>query len=388
MVLPLVSIHFSGNNTPMSAERNQRLRTPQGTEGFFLEEAYRHRQLLRMTEDHFSSWGYLPVLTPVFDYFETYRPLLNSGQIERSYRFPDREGELLMLRSDITLFLAKQMGITLDKAPLPRRVYYADSILRHQEDEDISSDEFFQSGAELIGLPGRDGDMEILILLHSLLSAMELSEWRMHIGSRSILDSVLAGRADSIEAGRLLELRDKEALEDLFRNAGLPNAEARVRLLLFLGTVEEFNAAGDVLAADCIAGDSSANPEDIILKAVSDLKSLTTDLTGSAGSDHIRVDLSEHGGQPYYTGFTVKAYAEGSSTAIASGGRYDDLLGSFGKDVPAAGFSLLMRKIEPLSGYAARAAERQPVGRGSGENFADRYLNAVQRRRKGERVTL
>jgi ATP phosphoribosyltransferase regulatory subunit len=153
----------------MSPDNRQRLRTPQGTESFFLEEAYRHRQLLRMTEDHFASWGYLPVLTPVFDYFETYRPLLNRSQEERSYRFPDREGELLMLRSDITLFLAKQMGLSLKDAPLPRRVYYADSILRHQEEEDISSDEFFQSGAELIGLSGRDGDLEILMLLHDLL---------------------------------------------------------------------------------------------------------------------------------------------------------------------------------------------------------------------------
>ncbi|MDT8298013.1 MAG: ATP phosphoribosyltransferase regulatory subunit, partial [Spirochaetaceae bacterium] len=181
----------------MSPDNRRRLRTPQGTESFFLEEAYKHRQLLRMTEDHFASWGYLPVLTPVFDYYETYRPLLNHAQEERSYRFPDRDGELLMLRSDITLFLAKQMGLTLDGAKLPRRVYYADSILRHQEEEDISSDEFFQSGAELIGLPGQDGDLEVLMLLRDLMDAMRLPEWRMHIGSRAVLDAVLDGAAEA-----------------------------------------------------------------------------------------------------------------------------------------------------------------------------------------------
>ena len=366
----------------MSAQSTQRLRTPQGTESFFLEEAYIHRQLLRMTEDHFSSWGYLPVLTPVFDYYETYRPLLSSGQIERSYRFPDRDGELLMLRSDITLFLAKQMGITLKGAVLPRRVYYADSILRHQEDEDISSDEFFQSGAELIGLPGVEGDREVLMLLHDLLKDMDLPTWRMHIGSRLILDTVLDGRIDPVAAGDLLEIRDADSLEAMFTEAGLPNPAARVSLLMFLGTTGEFTAAVDALVSAC--GDSA----DRIGDAVRELSSLAAELSETADMEHVIIDLSEHGGQPYYTGFTVRAYAEGSSTAIATGGRYDDLLGSFGLETCAAGFSLMMRKIEPLSAFAARAAEHQPVGTASGGGFRERYDDARKRRRAGERVVL
>lgn len=366
----------------MSAKSTQRLRTPQGTESFLLEEAYIHRQLLRMTEDHFSSWGYLPVLTPVFDYYETYRPLLSTHQIERSYRFPDRDGELLMLRSDITLFLAKQMGLTLEGASLPRRVYYADSILRHQEDEDISSDEFFQSGAELIGLPGAEGDREVLMLLHDLLKEMDLPSWRMHIGSRLVLDAVLDGRIDPVAAGDLLEIRDADSLEELFDGAGLTNPGARVALLMFLGTTREFADAKDNLVSAC--GDVHGG----IGRAVDELNTLAAQLSETADMENIRIDISEHGGQPYYTGFTVRAYADGSSTAIATGGRYDNLLGSFGRDVSAAGFSLMMRKIEPLSGYAAGAADKQPVGSAEGDDFRSRYKNAGRRRRSGERVVL
>jgi len=365
----------------MNSDNRQRLRTPQGTEGFFHEEAYRHRQLLRMTESHFESWGYLPVLTPVFDYFETYRPLLSSAQVERSYRFPDREGELLMLRSDITLFLAKQMGISLKNASLPRRVYYADSILRHQEDEDISSDEFFQSGAELIGLKGMDGDLEVLMLLHELLSEMDLPPWKMHIGSSAILDSVLENRVDSAEAGKLLEIRDQEGMIDLFEKSGLSTCRDRTDLLLFLGTPSEFLSFSSDLNKTI-----SDNPR--IKKAVEELKALTSALGETTSMDKIRIDLSEHGGQPYYTGFTVKAYVEGANTAIASGGRYDNLLGSFGFSTSAAGFSLMMRKIEPLSAFAALAASKKPVTTAKGNNFAMRYKDAAAKRTEGERVVI
>ncbi len=373
----------------MSPANRQRLRTPQGTESFFMEEAYRHHQLLRMTEDHFASWGYLPVLTPVFDYYETYRPLLTREQEERCYRFPDRDGELLMLRSDITLFLAKQMGLTLSGAKLPRRVYYADSILRHEEEEDISNDEYFQAGAELIGLSGTDGDLEILMLLHDLLDTMQLPLWRMHIGSRAVLDAVLDGKTDPERTGELMNLRDAEALTRLLKNAGLPAAEARSRLLLFLGTVDEFIQQKDVLAAECFAQATGKNNR--INTAVDELASLTHQLTQCAPKDRVRIDLSEHGGQPYYSGFTVRAYVEGANTAIASGGRYDELLGAFGTPGAAAGFSLMMRKIEPLSSYGTDSSELTDETHtvfSDGPNFVERYRAAALKREEGVCVVL
>ena len=364
----------------MTPDNRQRLRTPQGTEAFFQEEAWRHRHLQRMTEDHFRSWGYLPVLTPVFDYFETYRPLLNALQEERSYRFPDRKGELLMLRSDITLFLAKQAGVAPPETEGPRRLYYSDSIIRHQEEEDISSDEFFQSGAELIGQPGQDGDLEVLMLLHDLLESMKLPTWRLHLGSRAILDAVFDGAVDSQKASALLEIRDEEGLCALFQDAGLPAPEQRSRLLLFLGTVDEFLSESSRLVEDC-------QPQNHRLaEAVSQLCNLATELLTCAPSERIRIDLSEHGGQPYYTGFTVRAYVDGANAAIASGGRYDNLLSSFGPGAPAAGFSMMMRKIEPLSTFAAEADDS--VFGAQGKSFAERYANAQQQRLQGQRVTL
>ena len=375
-----------------SFNERQILRIPVGTEG--VHEARRHSRILRIIEDIFRSWGYLPVLTPVFDYYENYRPLLDRAREERICRFPDREGELLMLRSDITLFLAKQMGPALRNSVLPRRVYYADSIIRYENDETISRGEFFQVGAELIGMPGREGDLEVLMLLREVLGALKLPEWRLHIGSRAVLNAVLdtgdapGGRARvraAESAGALLEIRDREGLMRLMGDLGLGNAEGRCDLLLFLGSCDEFRECREGLIRGC-GGDAAGR----IGKAVEDLTGLTAEMAEFASPDDIRIDLSEHGGQPYHTGFTMQAYVKGAGSAAASGGRYDELLGAFapGRGMPAAGFSLLMRKIEPLS----RAVDESPgdadAVRAEGGSFAERYRDARRKRRKGIPVVL
>ena len=364
-----------------SMDRNygERLRTPGGTMSLLFEEAHRHRHLLRLAEDHFVSWGYWPALTPVIDYFETYRPLLSHRQEEYSYRFPDRGGKLLMLRSDVTLFLAKQMG--LSRETLPRRVYYADSVIRHQEEEDIASDELFQTGAELIGLSGLNGDLEILMLLHDLLGAMRLRNWRMHIGSRALLDAILDTRVNPIRARELLEIRERRELEKLFRKAGLNSSHQRVELLMFLGGAEEFVECAPNLATSL--GDSK---NDGVAVALDYLASLAGNLIELDSSENIRIDLSVTGGQSYYSGFTVMVYAEGANAAIASGGRYDKLLGSFGNSAAAAGFSMMMRKIESLSNYAGETEAPMVLARGT--TFAARYRDARRRRINGERVIL
>lgn len=379
-----------------SLNERQILRIPVGTEG--VHEARRHSRILRIIEDIFRSWGYLPVLTPVFDYYENYRPLLDRAREERICRFPDREGELLMLRSDITLFLAKQMGPALRNSVLPRRVYYADSIIRYENDETISRGEFFQVGAELIGMPGREGDLEVLMLLREVLGALKLPEWRLHIGSRAVLNAVLdtgdapggrarvRARARAAEsAGALLEIRDREGLMRLMGDLGLGNAEGRCDLLLFMGSCDEFRECREGLIRGC-GGDAAGR----IGRAVEDLTGLTAEMAEFASPDDIRIDLSEHGGQPYHTGFTMQAYVKGAGSAAASGGRYDELLGAFapGRGMPAAGFSLLMRKVEPLS----RAVDESPgdadAVRAEGGNFAERYRDARRKRGKGIPVVL
>ncbi|RLW70020.1 MAG: hypothetical protein B6D68_01330, partial [spirochete symbiont of Stewartia floridana] len=189
---------------------------------------------------------------------------------------------------------------------------------------------------------------------------------------------------DISAVGRLLTLRDFHSLSRLLQDAHLPDSESLARLLLFLGTPGEFESSHEELIADC--GDGGMRKR--LADAAGDLVNMSKVLARNSQMDCIRIDLSEYGEQPYYTGFTVKVYVEGVSAAVAAGGRYDTLLGAFGLNLPAAGFSLLTRKVESLSEYCAVPPAEMTVARAEGKDFTQRYIDAAARRGRGEKVAL
>ncbi len=322
----------------MKDMKKRYLQVPQGTEGVHLEEAYRHRQIHTEIFRLFTLWGYLPVETPVFDFYDIYRPLLQ-GNSKNIYRLIDREGDLLLLRSDITLFLAKQMGLWLREEDLPARVCYGDTILRHQNPEDISKNEFFQMGAELMGKAGFEADVEILLLLKKTFTQLGLSP-ALHIGSQQFLHKTLKELPESEFFAAVEELhnRDFDAISGILeKQLSKKKRETVIKILGFIGEKEEF--------AGLIEGEGKNLTEEereelrYLLRIVELLDAL------GRGAD-VRIDLSEVGGQPYYTGIVFRAYLPGLDSESASGGRYDKLLSSFGFDCPSVGFSLMLRKIE------------------------------------------
>lgn len=361
----------------MSAQRRL-LQIPPGTEGFFLEEAYRHRRILSELDTLITRWGYLPAETPVFDFYDIYQPLLDESSTETIYRMMDRDGDLLMLRNDVTLFLAKQMGMALTEEDLPVRVWYADSILRHQQQEDISKNEFYQLGAELIGVPGIAGDAEILVMAAEILKLLELPA-ALHIGSSALIHLAAEGLSprEAKSFFKAVALRDREAMEELI--AGRSDRSKLLELLTFIGTPQEFHASVSGL------GEGLAEEFQASLRELDEIARL---LMEQSPEIDLRIDLSETGSQAYHTGMVFQAYLEGIDSAFLSGGRYDNLLATFGFTSPSVGFSLLLRKIEPLVGRPERFAPPKEGEKAEGSSFAERYRDAAAKRAAGRIIRL
>lgn len=356
----------------MEPTNRRHLQTPQGTEGISLDEAFRHRGAVRLAEDLFASWGYLPAQLPVFDYYDSYRALLDQRSLDATYRLVDRSGEVLMLRSDITLFLAKHLGAHAGAHAGPRRVCYADSILRHQESVDISHDEYYQLGAELIGVPGVRGEIEVAALLGELFADLAVSSPVFHVGSRRLLDSIAVSLAAATrnEAARSIADRDWEHLDRL-----VPEAS---RLFSFIGSRDEFARFID---------EETIRQADETKSAINEL---LTFADAFARVDHpfdVRIDLSEIGSQHYHTGIAFNVYADGVATAVASGGRYDDLLRHFGDQRPAVGFSTMLRKVMPILNDPRRFDPPEPV-RVDVADPVRAIAEAKQLRSEGKVVTL
>jgi ATP phosphoribosyltransferase regulatory subunit len=355
------------------------LQNPQGSEGIYLEDAFRHRAVVADIEKMLLLWGYLPAQTPVFDFFDIYRNLLDEESLDTVYRLFDRDGDLLMLRSDITLFLAKQMGMLLKQEDLPIRVCYSDAILRHQNSDDIARNEFYQVGAELIGKEGIEGDLEIISLLLEALQLIEVKGYRIHIGSRELFNSTFVG----------IPSTDKQILYNHIMNRDLnmfPKELARLRigakktkflheLYFFIGGVEELSSLQEK------GKKILSEPE---YKAINHLLELVRQLLTIHQTENLRIDLSEIGIQPYYSGIVFQTYIEGADSSIASGGRYDHLLGLFGHAAASVGFSLMLRKIESISGLPDRYSLPTNPLKIKGNTFSEAMAKARELHKKGK----
>jgi len=342
-----------------------------GTETIYIEDAYKHRQADQELGKLFTSWGYLPVETPVFDFFDIYQDFI---PLEKDiYRLIDREGDLLMLRSDITLFLAKQMGLSLKNSDLPVRVCYSGTILRHQNREDISKNEFFQTGVELIGKADLNADMEILMLLHSTFQTLEIKP-AIHIGSRKLLNAATTNfnEKDKNEIISMISYRDFDNLQRIFESKTDKNrVNFLINLFQFTGSIEELNKF-ILQSASLLSNEEKA--------AMVELNTIMDNLNKLDSEDGFVIDLSEVGNQPYYTGIVFQGYIEGVDSAIVSGGRYDNLLGEFGFNTPSVGFSLLLRKIESQLGRKFSFPEYKTVKE---SNFIDSLKKAETIRKEG-----
>lgn len=363
----------------MKKKRNM-LQLPQGTESFHLEEAFIHNRVRRALDDLYTSWGYLPVQVPVFDFFDNYRHLLSGETVDKIYRLVDREGDLLMLRSDITLFLAKQVGIALSREKLPLRICYADTILRHQNREDISKNEFFQTGAELIGKQGTHADLEIVVLLISVLDLLDLPGTYLHLGSRALFSCFFDSfdRDEQIKILTSIVHRNHNRLETLISPRMNDTVQRRflIDLFSFIGTGEELEGYKK-------RGTEKGYLDNAAAETINTLVEISRTAEALSGSTEIRLDLSEVGNMPYHTGVVFQVYMQGLDSAVASGGRYDELLGRFGFQTPSVGFSLLLRKVEPFIRNKHRFYPPREVPIIEEKTFIQSFKKAEEVRKKG-----
>lgn len=348
-------------------QAHRRLGLPTGTETVQLREAARHRRISTALELVFSRWGFTPAETPLIDYFEVYRRLIPEHSIRRNYRAVDRQGEILTLRSDTTLFLAKQLGLHLRAEELPVRVFYNDQIVRAEDENNLSNNEFQQAGIEIVGVPGPEGEAEAILIAWEAIAALALPGAVMHLGSHRIVHAAaeLLGIPET-------SVDERAAFVDRVR---MRRAPEELPILRFVGSADEFFAA---------LNDESAEPIREAAEPFLELLGILRETLPAELYSAVRVDLSELGAQSYYSGAAFGVYLPTTNATILRGGRYDSLLASFGFDAPSVGFSIFTRKLP--SGLMP--VDDAPVERAPGTSFADRVQHARKMHEAGRKVSL
>ncbi|HLL86272.1 MAG TPA: ATP phosphoribosyltransferase regulatory subunit [Thermoleophilaceae bacterium] len=316
---------------------------PPGTRDVLPDEMRELRALSERLRASFEAAGYGEVWTPTVEYEETLRHGDERAGRAGVYRLFDERGRVLVLRTDMTLSIARLVATRYGGVRPPVRLCYFAHAYRAIERGRGHAREFLQGGIELIGPPAPAGEAEVVALVLEALSAAGLRRHRIGLGDGSLVRELLAELEVPPERrGALLEhlsRRDLVALETEARELGL--SEAACELLV---TLPSLRGGPEVLeGVDGPVG-----------RAVEGLRALHELLAERGAAERVILDLGLVRELGYYTGAVFEVYDPAVGYAIGGGGRYDELLGRFGTPLPACGIALDIGRV-----HAAQAAEER-----------------------------
>ena len=311
-------------------------------------QARRVENLRRMLLDRARGYGFEFVIPPLLEHIES---LLSGTGHEldlQTFKLVDQlSGRMLGLRADTTPQAARIDAHLLNRNGVTR-LCYCGPVLHTRPAGLSGTREPLQFGAEIFGHAGLEADLEAAELALDCLQSAQVGELVIDLADARVLQGVLQGA--NFDAPRLQEIvqalseKDGPAVELLTRGAPAQVRSALLALLRLYGGNEVLAAARGALPQQAL-----------VHAALEQLQWLASHLQSAFPGLRIGYDLSDMSGYAYYSGPRFAIYGAGSSDALARGGRYDEVGAIFGRNRPAAGFSLDLKSLAELSGAAPAA---------------------------------
>jgi ATP phosphoribosyltransferase regulatory subunit len=364
----------------MNGRSHRLVQVPPGVQCFVGDEARRRRAIESRVVDVFLGWDYEEIIPPLYDYADVFAgPALES----KTYSFVGRDGSLLALRPDFTSLLAKIAAGRLADRSAPMRLYYSGEVLRYEPPKAGRQSELFQMGLEHLGGPGPAADLEVLAIAAECLGAVGAGGWVLTLGHVGIFSGLVT--ECGLDAARIETLRERvEAKDETGVREALAGAPASpARALAGLTAL-----AGGMGVLDEAERSLDASPA--ALASLHELRVVVQGLHDAGLGDHVSIDLSEVRGLDYYTGLVFRVYAPGLGFEVGGGGRYDALLGRFGRPMPAVGFMLGLDRVALLLARqgALPQTPQSPAEIVTSADIGQALREARQKRASGRRVRL
>ncbi len=321
--------------------------TARGFRDILPKEALARERICATVRECFSGHGYLPVETPLLEDRAT---LERGGRIKNTpFQLFDADGNLLMLRPDLTLPIARLVAGHVAQDELPARFRYNAPVVREQQSLRGQPRQFTQLGVELVGADGAASEVEVVRLLAEVLDALGVPAWRVTFGSvtplTALLDACAPNDDFSEQVLSLVHGSDLVTLDELVDATPelKPSAARALHAIPRMhGGVEVIDKIDDLLACADVAP---------ARRGTSELKALVAELADLFDEGRLSFDFSIINSFDYYTGIIFKGYAEGIAASVASGGRYDAVLANLGRPgLAACGFALSLERLQEVLG--------------------------------------
>lgn len=311
---------------------------PPGTRDVLPDEMRELRRLQDSLLGVFESFDYGEVRTPTIEYADVVNRG-DEGSAGDAYRFFDDRGELLALRTDMTIPIARLVATRFGEVTPPWRLSYVANSYRAVTPQRARLREFGQAGIELIGVDGPACIAEVVEVLARSLDAAGLDEAVIGLGDADLWAALVrdfGGSEQTVEnSSRRLAGHDIVGLGAELQDCGEFDAK---QIEMMLDLVQKRGGPALLASARGRGGERFE-------KVLDRLEATCKAIADRSGGKRIQLDLGMLRDLGYYTGSILEVYDPSVGEAIGGGGRYDGLMSRFGVEQPAAGFSLYLEPI-------------------------------------------
>ncbi len=325
-----------------------------GTKDFLPREVQIRDYLQNIILETYQDSGFMRIATPIIESAENLDKSEGGENLNLIFKILKRGEKLtsaiekgatcendladMGLRYDLTLPLSRYYANNKNELMNPFKVIQMDRVYRAERPQKGRLREFTQCDIDIIGAPGADAEVELILTTTKALNKTGLKDFKVKINDRRILKAVFAycgfNEADNDSLAITFDKLDK---------IGLDGVKAELESKEFdQAAIDKFISVfdGEKLTLDQIAGIIECDAIDNVKYIIDTVSSYWN------GEFEIEFSPSLVRGQGYYTGTIFEVEAKGFSGAVAGGGRYDNLIGKFlNESVPAVGFSIGFERI-------------------------------------------
>ena len=332
-------------------------RTLKGFRDHLPAQAIAREKVLEIARRVYRSYGFAPIDTPALEYLEILTGKGSEETDKQLYRFKDHGGRDVGLRFDLTVPFARFAAQHMHKLGLPFKRYHMAAVWRGENTQRGRYREFMQCDFDTIGTTSPVADLEMVLVVHDLLTAIGV-EFTIRVNDRRVLAGILGRLGLTDRSTAVLRSLDKlgkvtpEAVAaELAAHGVAPDAVAALLEMAGLS-----GSAGDVLTRlERLVGDAEQGRAGVA--------ALRTIIAGArdagVAEGRIAIDPSIARGLDYYTGIVLESFLDELPAlgSICSGGRYDNLAALYTKQsLPGVGASLgidrLLTGLEELGRVA------------------------------------
>lgn len=328
---------------------------PKGVTDFLPEQAESITRIEAMLGSTFELWGFKKIIPPLLEFEEMLAIGVDEALREKSFRFEDRQSNrLIAIPPDITPQVARIEAMRMNGYPLPHRLYYNGRVLRHVQSQSGRSREIFQSGVELIGLDSPEADAEMIAMSAEVLQKLGFDSFKIDLGQvefyRGIMSELPLNQSTVLNIQEAVGKKDVSTVTALLEKLAISDrAKNEISALpRMFGGIEVLEKA-----AASVTNDRSRRALENLVKVVDILA-----IHGIAGQ--LTIDLGEIRGLSYHSGVTFEGFVPQVGEPVCGGGRYDGLMGRYGKELPATGFAF---NILALLQATEKNGTLKPAGR-------------------------